>query len=225
MAKLTQNKLLLLFLLFNLCTYCGNAQFTSSSDDDRTFFGGLEAGGNFSQVDGDNFAGYHKAGWNVGVIVYTKLEDQFAASMELLLAQKGSRASQQQLPRVANDQNTILTDYTIKLNYLEVPILLNYFDKRKSNFGAGFSYAQLVGSREIYKNGQGAIFETEAKLYPFRKFDASFILNGNAHLWKGFFLNLRFQYSLIPIRKNYNPITGMRPQFSNVWTTRMVYLF
>jgi hypothetical protein len=224
MAKLIQNKFLLLFLFCNLCTYYGQAQF-NNDDDDRTFFGGLEAGGNFSQVDGDNFAGYHKAGWNAGIIVYTKLADQLAASLELLFAQKGSRASQTQVPRMSNDLSTIITDYKIRLNYAEVPILLNYFDRRKSNFGAGFAYGQLIGSKETYKDGQGNSYESDAKLYPFKKYDISFILNGSAHIWKGFFLNLRFQYSLVPIRTTYNPVTGIRPQFSNIWTTRVVYIF
>lgn len=224
MAKLVQNKTLLLFLLCNLYTYCGYAQF-SNDDEDRVFFGGLEAGGNFSQVDGDNFAGYHKAGWNAGVVVYAKLANQFAASMELLYAQKGSRASQTQVPRFANDQSTIITDYKIKLSYAEVPILLNYFDRRKSNFGGGLAFAYLMGSKETYRDGTGNSYENDAKIYPFKKYDLSFVLNGSAHIWKGFFLNLRFQYSLLPVRTAFNPITGLRPQFSNIWCTRVVYIF
>ena len=224
MAKLTQNKFLLLFLLCNLYTYCVYAQL-GDDDDDRTFFAGLEAGCNFSQVDGDNFAGYHKASWNAGAIVYTKLGSQLAGSMEILFAQKGSRASQTQVPRYANDQNTIITDYKIRLTYAEVPILLNYFDHHKNNFGAGFAYARLASSKETYTDGQGNTYESDAKLYPFKKAEISFVLNTAAHLWKGFFINLRYQYSLAPIRKNYNPITGLRPQFSNVWTTRLVYIF
>ncbi len=224
MAKLTQNKFLLLFLLCNLCTYCLHAQL-GNDDDERTFYAGLEAGGNFSQVDGDNFAGYHKAGLNAGAIIYAKLSNQLAASMEILFAQKGSRASQTQVPRMANDSNTIITDYRIRLNYAEVPILLNYFDHRKNNFGLGLAYARLVGSKETYRDGQGNTYESDAKLYPFKKSELSFVLNGAAHIWKGFFLNLRFQYSLAPIRLNYNSITGIRPQYSNIWTTRLVYIF
>ena len=224
MAKINQNRLLLLFLLLNLCTYVARAQFSSDADD-RVFFGGLVAGGNFSQVDGDNFAGYHKAGFNGGVIVYSRLAEQLAASMELLFAQKGSRASQSQVPRLANDQSTLITDYRIRLNYAEVPILINYFDRRKSNFGAGLAYGQLFSSKETYRDGQGNLYETDAKLYPFHKYDFSFVLNGAAHVWKGFFLNLRFQYSLVAVRSNFNTITGLRPQFSNVWTTRLLYIF
>jgi hypothetical protein len=223
MAKLVQKRLVLIILALFLYTPCVYSQYYD--EDDRTFYGGIVAGGNFTQVDGDNFAGYHKAGWNAGVIVYASLMEHLAASMELLYAQKGARASQGQLPKLANDQSTVMTDYRIKLNYLEVPILLNYFDKRKSNVGAGFSYAQLVSSRETYRDGFGNRYENDAKLYPFRKFDVNFIVNANAHIWKGFFFNLRFQYSLVSVRNAYNYVPGRAQQFNNIWCTRIMYTF
>lgn len=223
MAKIRHFILLVSFISLFLYTPCAYGQY--DNDDDRTFFGGLVAGTNFSQVDGDNFAGYHKAGWNAGAIVYTKLMEQLAVSLELNYAQKGSRAAQSQLPKLANDQNTVLTDYKIKLNYLEVPIMLNYFDKRKSHFGAGFSYGQLASSKESYRDRDGNIYEQDAKLFPFRKIDINFLLNGNAHLWKGLFFNLRFSYSLLSIRNAHNYVTGRAEQFNNTWTTRFIYIF
>ncbi len=225
MAKLLQNKFLLLFLLSNLYTYCGYAQFSKDEEDERTFYGGISVGGNFSQVDGDNFAGFHKAGWNAGVIVYTKLADRLAVGLELLYAQKGSRAGQNQVPKVGNDQNTIIFDYKIKLNYAEIPVIINYFDKRSNHFGAGLSYSRLFRSSELYKDGTGTTFENDSKIYPFRKSDLSFIVNANAHIWKGLFWNLRYHYSLISIRNTYNPITGRDQQFNNVWSTRLMYIF
>lgn len=223
MAKIAQFIISAFFLGLFLYTPCAFAQYYD--ENDRTFFGGLTAGTNFSQVDGDNFAGYHEAGWNVGAIVYTRLMEQLAVGLEPNYAQKGSRAAQSQLPKLANDQNTILTDYKIKLNYLEVPIMLNYFDKRRNNFGAGFSYGQLASSKETYRDSGGNIYEQDAKLFPFRKMDINFLLNGNAHLWKGFFFNLRFSYSLISIRNAHNYVTGRAEQFNNTWTTRFIYIF
>jgi hypothetical protein len=223
MAKLVQNRLVIIILSLFLYTPCAYAQYYDESD--RVFYGGLVAGTNFTQVDGDNFAGYHKAGWNAGVVVYARLIDRLALSMELLYAQKGARASLSQLPKRANDQSTIMTDYKIKLNYLEVPVLFNYFDKRKSNFGAGLSYAQLASSKESYRDDFGNIYEQDAKLYPFRKFDVNFILNGNAHIWKGLFFNLRFQYSLFSVRNAHNYLTGRAEQFNNIWCTRLMYTF
>ena len=145
--------------------------------------------------------------------------------MELTYAQKGSRAAGGQLPRLANDRNTVLTDYRIKLNYLEVPVLFNYFDRHKSNFGAGILYGQLVKSKETYRDQTGALYENDAKLFPFRKYDLNLVLNGNIKVWKKFFFNLRFNYSLLSIRSQYNYLTGRPQQFNNTWCTRVMYMF
>lgn len=223
-AKVRQKQVFMLFLFLILYTPCVYSQF-SNDDNDHLFLGGLVAGGNFAQVDGDNFAGYHKIGWNAGVIVYAKLAEHVYTSMELLYAQKGSKAAPNQLPKLANDQSTIIVDYRIKLNYAEIPIMINYFDKKRNNIGAGLAYGQLVRSYEIYKDGSGAVYEQDAKLFPFRKFDLSWVLNANAHIWKGLFLNPRFQYSLLSVRNAHNYITGRAQQFNNVYAIRLMYLF
>ncbi len=189
-------------------------------EDPRTFYGGVLAGANFSQVDGDSYAGYHKVGFNIGGIVYTQFAEHLAASLEILFSQKGSRGHKTQ----ESGTGTIITGYNIDLNYAEIPIQINYFDKRKSHFGGGFSYSQMISSRErIVTNPPDPAIA--GKEYPFRKSDINFVLGGNLHLIKGLFLNARFQYSLIPIRKDIPPGYGRAEQFNNVWTVRLMYLF
>ncbi|MEZ5045784.1 MAG: porin family protein [Chitinophagaceae bacterium] len=211
-------------MAFILYTPCAQAQIVVD-DDEHTFYGGLIGGVNFTQVDGDNFAGYHKVGWNAGAVIYTSLGESVFASLELLYAQRGSRAALSQLPKMANDQSTVLVDYKIKLNYAEVPILIHYFDKKSNHIGAGLSYAHLVRSKEIYKDANGALYEQDAKLFPFRKFDINLIINANVHLWKGFYFNPRFQYSLLSVRNAHNYITGRAQQFNNTWALRAMYIF
>lgn len=188
-------------------------------EEPRTFYGGLLAGANFSQVDGDNFAGYHKVGLNLGGIVYTHLAEKLAASLEILYSQKGSRSNREQ----ATATRGIITKYTINLNYVEVPLMLNYFDRRKSHFGGGFSYSQLINSKEDVQTSLGPVATDSFK---FKKMDLNIVLGGNLHLVKGLFLNLRFQYSLISIRNNIPPEFGNRGvQYNNLWTVRLMYLF
>lgn len=220
MAKVNQIKGFLGIVLLNLYTLSGQAQYS----DTRIFTAGFVLGMNFSQVDGDNFAGYHKGSLNAGIITFARTSDQTAFSMELLLSQKGSRAGVNQVPRRANDQNTILTDYKIKLNYLEIPILFNLFDKKRNHIEGGLSYGRLVGSKETYRNENGFVYENDAKLFPFRKSDFMYTLGGTARVWKNFFVNIRFSYSLVSIRNQYNFITGRPQQFNNMWTTRIVYM-
>ena len=75
-----------LFFLFVLVLCYSNNTLAQNYylEDEKTFYGGLIAGTNFSQVDGDNFAGYHKVGFNLGGIVYTKLDEHLSLSMEVI---------------------------------------------------------------------------------------------------------------------------------------------
>lgn len=189
----------------------------------RTFIGGLVAGANFTQVDGDRYAGYHKIGLNFGGIMYMNLADHLAASVEILYSQKGSRAHK---PMESSDGSFVIDKYDIKLSYAEVPIQINYFDKRKSHFGAGFSISRLITANESGSSTQPV--PTDFEKYPFRKMDYNFIIGGNLHLIKGFFLNARFQYSLASIRDKDNMPpgwAGRTQQFNNMWTVRVMYLF
>jgi hypothetical protein len=190
-------------------------------EDPRTFYAGVIAGANFTQVDGDNYAGYHKVGLNIGGIVYAHLANHLAASIEMLYSQKGSRGHKVQESGLSG---VFINKYRIDLNYAEIPIQINYFDKRRSHFGGGISYSQLISSKEVIETSSGPVNTDSLK---FKNWDLNLILGGSLHLYKGLFLNLRFQYSLLPIRtkNNINPNFGRAEQYNNMWTVRLMYLF
>jgi hypothetical protein len=223
MAKNRKFGALLLFaMLLAAFSQAVNAQ-SYYEETQRTFYGGLLAGTNFTQVDGDNFAGYHKVGLNVGGIVYTQFAERFAASLEILFSQRGSRAHQTQ---PSNRQQFLISKYNIDLNYAEVPIMLNYFDRKKAHAGAGFSYAQLISSKETVVTTDASVNAIDLNdQYPFKKYDVNFLLGGSLHLYKGIFLSLRFQYSLLPVRKSIHPELGRAEQYNNSYVLRIMYLF
>lgn len=185
----------------------------------RTFTGGVIFGTNLCQVDGDNYAGYYKVGINAGAVLYARLNDKFSTSLELLYSQKGSRSNMEKLS--TNKLYTIVKQ-GISLNYVEFPVMLNYFDKRKSHLGAGLSYSRLISSKETLTTAPGIAYD-ESK-YPFRKDDLNFVAGGQLHLVKGLYLGLRFQYSVYPVRKEFDPEFGRAHQYNNMWTLRLMYL-
>ncbi len=185
----------------------------------KTFYGGLLIGTNFTQVDGDDFAGYDKTGLNVGAIVYTTLDENVAASMEILYSQKGSEAHYAQILQ----PGIYFTNYGIKLNYAEIPIMINYFVKHKSNVGAGLSYSRLANSSEYITTSPPQYFDLNK--YPFKKDDLNLLLGGNVHFWKGLYLNIRFQYSLLSIRDKIPQDYSKAAQYNNLWVIRLMYLF
>ena len=110
----------------------------------QRFKGGIVGGFNFSQIDGDDMVGYNKFGLNGGGYVATVLSDRWLISTELLFSQRGSRLS--------STEPIIGIFDRIKLDFLEVPVLIN-FKEWKFHVQAGVSYARLFDSQIIEISG------------------------------------------------------------------------
>ena len=198
------------------------AQSSYYVEEQRVFYGGLVGGVNFAQVDGDNFAGYHKVGINVGGIVYAQLAEHVALSLEILYSQKGSKSDNAIFTNV-NGQKVVIANYGININYAEIPVMINYFDKRKSHFGIGLSYGQLVSGTENLTTDP--VIPIDLTKYPFKKSAIDFLAGVQLHLVKGLFLNVRFQYGIIPLRTNIPPDFSRATQYNNMFVLRLMYLF
>ncbi|MBL7719844.1 MAG: PorT family protein [Flavipsychrobacter sp.] len=207
------------------CGLCvtSSAQSSYYEEDPRTFYAGPVFGGNFTQVDGDNYAGYSKPGFNVGGVLYMHMAPKVAASMEILFSQKGAVSN---IVKNAGLTGLIIQKYRLNLNYAEVPVMLQFFDKRKSHAGFGLSVSRLITMNERAdvepKSVSVPDFERD---FPVNKMDYNFLVGANLHCWKGIFFNLRFQYSLTPMRKNIDPRFGRTEQFNNMFAVRVIYLF
>ena len=190
----------------------------------RVFSGGLVAGVNCAQVDGDYFAGYYKFGLNAGPIVYAQIAKRVAFSMELLYSQKGSKSN---IPTPSITlPDVLILKYGINTNYVELPIMINYYDKHKSNIGIGFSYNRLINSNETLQVDSANTVKNINlnNNYPFLPNTFDFLAGINLHLWKGFYGNIRFQYSITPIRTDIPPNYARAEQYNNLWVVRIMYL-
>ena len=118
---------------------------------------GLIGGIATSQVDGDTYAGYDKAGIFAGGFVSKKFSpaSKWTTLFEITYIQKGSR----KIPHPDKGDNT---SYSLNLDYAEVPILLkyNFSAKDSSNNGrnkfaleAGLAFGALVRSKEDDASG------------------------------------------------------------------------
>lgn len=151
--------------------------------------------------------------------------------MEILFVQKGSRAHKEQMTPgkdpIAGAPIRI-NKYNIDLNYAEVPIMINYFDKRKSNFGVGFSYSHLISSNEKLITTPAPSRDTDPTVgYGFKKSDLNLLAGVNLKLVGGLFLNVRFQYSLLSIRDADDKYSNYirKNQANNLYVLRLMYLF
>jgi hypothetical protein len=201
----------------------------------QRFLGALSAGMNLSQVDGDEKYGFKKVGLNIGpsVILPIGKNKRWSVTMELLFSQLGSRQNSEY-----GAQDSITPDsgyydgYKLYLNYLQVPLLIHYTDKRVIAGGVGFLYGQLVGAKEYedYNDPRGFVKTETSVSGPYKKADFQVVADVRFRLYQKLWVNLRYSYSLAEIRTRefVNPLTletWTRKQYNNVITLRLVYIF
>lgn len=185
-------------------------------------------GMNLTQVDGDEVYGFKKVGANIGagVMVPFGKRGRWDVSFETIFTQKGSKQGPQYNDSL-NDGRVITGEYKLNLNYVEVPVLVMYTDKEFISFGAGLSWARLVGVKE-YEHGQ-LVETTTVNSGTYSKNDFSILADFRIRIYKSLKFNLRYQYSLLKIRtrefENFAGDTWTRDQYNNVITFRLIWVF
>ena len=108
---------------------------TIGSNQDARFRASILVGFNASQIDGDELAGFNKAGINVGGQVNIVLDrndwvGRFQPSVGIGFTQLGSAPS--------NNDNELYRSQRFNLAYAQIPVMIHYIDQRWV-FSAGFA--------------------------------------------------------------------------------------
>ena len=176
----------------------------------QTFNGGVLAGLSASQLDGDNWGGYHKAGLCFGVFTNAKLTNYIDAQLELRYVQKGSNSN--------SKENELF--YISKLNYIEMPVYLKYhfLNKFSANIGVAAGYLQKATED---KDGIG----DEPANPEFDPFEFSGLAGIEYQIMDQFFFNIRFNYSILAVRNHPGDQTFYlnKGQYNNVLTFTLQY--
>jgi len=187
----------------------------------QRILGAVVAGMNMTQVDGDEVYGFRKYGFNGGAqaIVPFGKSGRWSAGLEILFSQKGSY---QKAQYADSSQNGM---YKLSLNYVEVPVMINISDRKVIAAGTGISYGQLVGVKEWEHDRRT---ETSLSGGPYAKNDLSWIGEVRFRIYKRFWLDLRYSYSLMKIRTRvFDPDPGepfTRKQYNNAISIRVQYI-
>ncbi len=165
---------------------------TIPSSAQSFFKGGIVAGFNGSQIDGDQVAGYHKFGLSAGLKVEFPLSSVLDMDIEFLFSQRGSRSSI--IPGQFEDLQRI------HLNYAELPIIIKWNDwwieseaYYKVNIQAGFSAARLISSNSN--------LSPNAISGEFNNYDFSALVGVGFAFTKKWGIGLRFTRSLNTLYK------------------------
>ncbi len=153
----------------------------------QRFDAGLIAGLNASQVEGDSFKGYHKAGILAGVFVQTDIAPAVVAGMEIKYSQKGARRKYD--PEVPN-----VDKYIMRLGYIDVPLFMGFRTNERSMIVGGIAPGILLHSKEL--NSEGELPEPDRQT--FNTFDLQPFLGFQFDFLERATVDLRLAISVVP---------------------------
>ncbi len=210
----------------------------SNQSFSQHILGAISAGINLSQVDGDQVYGYNKVGLNIGpsaIIPFGK-NKQWSVTLELLFSQLGSRQKNVN----AKADTVYLTHpkyydgYRLSLNYVQIPVIVHFTDKRFIAGGVGFLYGRLVGVSEYedYDDNRGFVRQDSTTLRgPYSLSDVEVLAEARVRVYQGLWFDVRYSYTMFPIRTRefqnqyFRNTFFNRKQYNNVITIRLVYIF
>ncbi len=154
----------------------------------QQFKGGLLLGMSTSQIDGDSQSGYKKLGFFSGVSVATDFSKIMGAKIELYYIGKGAK-------KVVDGVEEFKTD----LHFVEMPFLITIKPINLFELDLGIDCSYLISSK-LYE--YGAV--VPEGLYDMRNFNLGAIASASYYFTQSLGFNLRFDYSLKPIKNNPN---------------------
>src|SRR4030042_3853191 len=171
-------KKLLIFILFSPTAF-----FNVCS---QPFHGGILFGFTASQVEGDSYAGYDKAGLQAGVFISTALSRTIDARLEIKYCARGAK-------NPASEDNTGL--YKLTLHYVDLPLLAAFNIKQLGCIELGIVPGYLFAA-----NGEDDAGKLPDEfLMEFRKFDLGTLIGLSINVLPKVAVNFRYSYSIFSI--------------------------
>ena len=153
----------------------------------QRFNGGILAGFNGSQVEGDSYKGYNKPGAVAGFYVETDIAPAVFAGLEIKYNQKGARKNP-----TAKDP----TKYIMRLNYIDLPVYAGFRTGEWGAVLAGIQPGYLLSGKEFDVYGE---FPPEDQA-EFNSFDLQALIGFQFDFLDYLKADLRFALSVLPIR-------------------------
>lgn len=171
----------------------------------KAFSAGVVAGINGCQIHGDSYSGYDQLGFVAGAFVHNNPGEVWQAEFGIQFSRKGSR-------HVVRPELGGFRDFEIRLNYIEVPLVVRYNSKRVF-FDFGLTTAYLFKVREW--DAAGGVTPRD-----FNRMEFGFIAGIGFNLNESMFIEFSSTNSLLPI-KNFSVPMYYQRWLSNLFNRGM----
>ena len=156
----------------------------------------VRAGLNVAQIFGNGSQTFNHFGFSGGPKLGYRFAPKFSFDPEILYNMKGAA-------KYPNVDKGDYYSFSVDLDYIEIPLLFNYYFGKKKNLSLEFgpSIGFLVRQKAYENNSPVNTTKTGFNVY-----DISLVAGLNYYLPKGFSLNLRFMNSIAPIQPTYGTL-------------------
>ena len=155
----------------------------------QSFNAGVLAGINGSQISGDNYSGFNKAGILLGIYTDIDVSEKVNLQFEINYSEKGSRRN----PDTENEDTDF---FLLRLNYIEIPVMARW-NLNKFKFEIGTYYSRLVHE---YLEDENGTFSIPEQLNQFKSYDFGGLVGVNFNFTEHLIMNWRYNNSFIPVR-------------------------
>lgn len=159
----------------------------------------VSSGMTVSQIEGDELKGFKHFGYTggVGALAAISSNNQWGLSVEALFSQRGAYSR--------SDTRYYLYHINLTTNYIEIPLLIHWQDRNGGMLlGAGISYGRLVQQPHGPIGFDSTFFRPDTTDMNFLSNDLMVVADARFTIWRGLQLNFRWQYSMLPIKRDWN---------------------
>lgn len=176
------------------------------------------AGGIASQVEGDELKGFAHWGLHggVGSNVHFGNNDRWSMTLETDYSCRG----------IYNHKFSPENFYNIDLNlhYVDIPLTFFFRDPYGSIYiGLGLAYSRLLSQPHGTLDYRPEIFFPDTNDMGFLKNDLAGALEIKFYIWRGLQFSTRFQYSLIPVKKDWHFQYGDQQWANNCYNSSLTF--
>lgn len=189
----------------------------------QSFNAGLMAGATISQVDGDNYAGYHQLGWTAGAYVSLPVAEHFAAQAELRYSLFGAHSSVKEVTEY------YYNPFNLRLHYVEIPLMLRYDFGHFTVYGKSLDFISLEAGASIdlrMKATEDVDGDYQVTTNRWKFFSMTGNVGVHFALTDHIGFGVRWMYSVVPIRFNGASSSLFFGHYYNkVWQAVITYNF
>ncbi len=184
----------------------------------------LNAGAVLGQVEGDELKGFNHCGFTGGVGAWVRLDDRdrWALAIETDYSCRG----------ISNHKSSSENYYNIQLDlhYVDIPVTLFFHDPYGGmQIGLGISYSRLVAQPHGTVSYNPNYFIPDSNNMAFLKNDLAPAIEIRFAVWQSLKLSIRYQRSIIPIKKDWSFRMGDKIWSNNCYnssvTLRLAWQF